>query len=274
MENLPNTNSRPKFSFIGTGFIMPRHAEAVDYINGEVLDFVNESQGPEAWREVIKNPRTDYVCILAPNDLHYEMAVESLKLGKTVLCEKPLTIKSSEARSLQDLGKVFVVLQLRHHPLVKELREKIRGGKFYNIEMDISVYRDEEYYAGWKGMSNRSGGVLFNLGIHYFDLLMYLFGDPHRVSTISLDEKTGSGELEGSNFLCKWRVSTGERQDNQRRTFKIDGSEYNFSSKDNLSYENLHRFVYEDLLNNKGVGPAEAAKSIELVEKLYESHNA
>ncbi|MCX6779486.1 MAG: Gfo/Idh/MocA family oxidoreductase [Candidatus Magasanikbacteria bacterium] len=138
--------------------------------------------------------------------------------------------------------------------------------------MDISVYRDEKYYQSWKGQKERSGGVLFNLGIHYFDLLLYLFGQPRKIQTDFLDDQTGTGVIEGDNFICRWKVSTGERRDNQKRLFKINGVDYNFSSQDNLSYENLHRNVYQDLVKNVGITPKEASVSIKLVEDLYSSY--
>ncbi|MDP3956854.1 MAG: Gfo/Idh/MocA family oxidoreductase, partial [bacterium] len=177
--------------------------------------------------------------------------------------------RSSEVKTLATRPNIFSVLQLKYHPMVKELKEKLDPLKNHEVEMDISVYRDPPYYAGWKGTLTRSGGILFNLGIHYFDLLVHLFGTPTSVGDINYTPKTASGSFAGKNFTCNWRVSTDERRDNQRRVFKIDGVAYNFSSKDNLAYENLHRDVYRDLLEGKGITPAEALPAIELIENLY-----
>jgi len=257
------------YSLIGTGFISPRHLEAIYYTHGKIIDVVNTTHGENAWKKIVKNPKTNCVVILTPNDLHFEMALAAAKNKKIVLCEKPLTIDSKKAEILSKYHNVFTVLQLRYHPLAKELKEKIKKNKKYEIEMDISVHRDKDYYKIWKSQFKRSGGVLFNLGIHYFDLLLYLFGQPKKFKTLTLNEKTGTGVLEGKNYICKWKVSTDEKKENQRRVFKINGKNYNFSSKDNLSYENLHRFVYQDLLKGKGITPEESLKSIKLVEKLY-----
>lgn len=257
------------FSIIGTGFIFPAHAEAIRSVGGKIRDVVNTSRGEHAWRDVMKTTDADCVVILTPNDLHFEMATAAADAGKIVLCEKPLAIKSEDAKILAAKPNIFTVLQLRHHPMVKKLKSEINNNETHDIEMDISVYRDPHYYKIWKGMKERSGGVLFNLGIHYFDLLLYLFGEPKELATLTLDAKTGTGTIKGKNYSCRWRISTNERRDNQRRTFKINGVDHNFSSKDNLSYENLHRHVYEDLLNGTGTLPSEALKSIELVEKLY-----
>lgn len=259
-----------KFSIIGTGFIFPIHTQAIKKVGGEIIEAVGKDSSL-SWQEVISNPRTDCIVILAPNDLHFEMVMAAAQQGKIVLCEKPLVVNSEQAKILAKKPNIFTVLQLRYHPLVKDLKSKINKNESYKISMDISVYRDEKYYQGWKGQKEKSGGLLFNLGIHYFDLLQYLFGDEKRVITQALSEKTGTGIIEGDNYICNWKVSTDEKKDNQKRVFKINGTDYNFSSKDNLSYENLHTFVYQDLLNKKGIIPEEALKSIMLVEKLYAS---
>lgn len=238
-----------KFSIIGTGFIMPRHAEAIYTLGGKIIDVVNTGNGrwQDAWRLMVKNTSADYIVILTPNDLHAEMARAAVEAGKIVLCEKPLATKSEDAKSL--IGKpVYTVLQLHYHPLVKKLKSEITSKKNYDVELDISVYRDAKYYKSWKGMTYRSGGVLFNLGIHYFDLLMHLFGEPEKVSLTEINDKTGVGTIKGKNYNCRFKISTDEKRENQRRVFKINGVDYNFSSQDNLSHENLHRFVYQDLV--------------------------
>lgn len=261
-----------KFSIIGTGFIFPSHIQAIRDIGGKIRDIVNDAHGQDTWKDMIKNTDADCIVVLTPNDLHFEMIMASIEQGKIVLCEKPLVIKSEHARILLEKPDIFTVLQLRHHPLVKKLKSEINEKENYEINMDISVYRDENYYKSWKGQKERSGGVLFNLGIHYFDLLLYLFGKAKKIKTSFLDDKTGEGIIEGDNYICNWRLSTDEKRENQRRIFKINGKDYNFSSKDNLSFENLHVFVYQDLLNKKGILPGETLKSIELVEKIYKSY--
>ncbi len=261
-----------KFSIIGTGFILTPHVQSIRDIGGEIRDVVNDVRGGEAWKEMVRTTDADCIVILTPNDLHFEMIKLSLENNKIVLCEKPLCIKSEDVEELLEKENVFVSLQLRHHPLVKELKEEINGRKENEIEMDISVYRDENYYKIWKGQKERSGGVLFNLGVHYFDLLLYLFGEAKEINTSYLDPKTGEGVIKGDNYTCKWRVSTAAERSKQKRVFKVNGVDYNFSSKDNLSFENLHKFVYEDLLRNEGITPSEALKSIKLVEGLYNAY--
>lgn len=261
-----------KFLLIGDGFIAPRHKEAIKEIGGEITGIVDITDGENKWKEAIIKSNAECVVVLTPNDLHFPICRLAAENKKIVLCEKPLAIKSKDVENLFGYENIFTVLQLRHHPDVLKIRQETEGHGENKIEMDISVYRDENYYSGWKGKKERSGGPLFNLGIHYFDLLIYLFGEPRKVFTETLDDKTGAGTIEGDNYVCHFRVSTGEKRHSQRRVFKINGKNYNFSSKDNLSFENLHRFVYQDLINGTGVNPAEAYKSIKLVENLYNSH--
>jgi len=281
-----------KFAVIGKGFIYNLHAEAVTKIGGKIVDVVDESNGPDTWKEIVKKTKADCMVILAPNHLHFEMARFSAENGKMVLCEKPLTLKSEEARILAKYPDIFTVCQLRYHPLVRKLKlalyrnevsgagSEIKKGEEDKsssspssrkgdsvIEMDISVHRDEDYWKSWKGKLESSGGVIFTLGIHYFDLLLYLFGEPVEISTKSLTDKKGEGIIKGKNYLCNWRISAEAPKDSQNRLFKINGINYDFSSK-----ENLHLYVYKDLLERKGITPEEALKSIELIEKIYASY--
>lgn len=257
-----------RFSIIGTGFILPAHVQAIRDIGGEIIDIVNNAHGEDSWKKMIQSTNADCIVILTPNYLHKEMILESAKAGKIVLCEKPIVINSKDCKNLIEKENIFTVLQLRYHPLLKEIKTNIKDIDNI-INMDISVYRDQKYYNGWKGKKEKSGGVLFNLGIHYFDLLLYLFGEAKETKTEYLDDKIGRGVIKGNNYICNWQVSTDATKENQRRVFEINGVNYNFSSKENLSFENLHKFVYEDLLNKRGVTPEDCLDSIELIDKLY-----
>ena len=260
--------SWPKFLVIGTGFIFPRHEQAIKEIGGEIIEKVNDDNGPQYWKEALANTKADYVSICTPNDLHFEMVKMANDLGKKVICEKPLAIKVEHIKELAKRKNIFTVLQLRHHPLVKELKANLEPNKRHDVEMDIAVYRDKNYFEIWKGQTVRSGGVLYNLGVHYFDLMIYLFGMPEKFNTEFLNDKTGQGTMENDKFFCKWRVSVDEQPDKQRRVFRIDGRDYNFSSKDNLSYEDLHKYVYMDLMQGKGVTPKEQVATTELIAHL------
>ncbi len=112
-----------RFSIIGTGFIFPAHVRAIKAVAGEIIEAVGEGSSLP-WQDVIKNPQTDCIVILAPNNLHYEMTLASVKEGKIVLCEKPLALDSKEVKDLINYPNIFTVAQLRYHSTIKELKEK------------------------------------------------------------------------------------------------------------------------------------------------------
>jgi UDP-N-acetyl-2-amino-2-deoxyglucuronate dehydrogenase len=272
-----------KFSIIGTGFIFPAHVQAIRDAGGEIRDIVNDVHGQDIWKSIVKNTDADCIVILTPNDLHFDMAMFSAGNDKIVLCEKPLVIKSEHAKVLAEKPNIFTVLQLKYHPLVEEIRKAISGRQKNEIEMSIFFKRGEDYANGWKGDKKRSGGFLFNLGIHYFDLLLYLFGDVKKIETKMIKEKIvngltdaeARGTIEGENYICNWIIGINKKNNGEiikKREFIINGEFYNFSSKDSLAEENLHKFVYQDLLVKKGITPLEALKSIELIERLYDSY--
>jgi len=263
-----------KYVVTGTGFIFKKHLQAINQIGGEIVDVCDISHGRgEEWKNIVKNSEADCVVVLTPNYLHYEIAKAANEAGKVVLCEKPLALKSEHVKDLAGRENIFVVQQLRYHPEVKRLEKQIDKNKKYDISIDVSVFRDRHYFDGWKGDFEKSGGPLFTLGVHYFELLLHLFGPAIEAQMNDFDGKTGKGIIKGANYDCRWRVSVGAKIDDPwKREFVISGQKINLSSKENLAEENLHQFVYQDLLKDKGITPTEALPAIELIEKLYESN--
>lgn len=254
------------FAIIGTGFIFPCHFYAIQENGGRILDIANRE---DTWREMIKSTKAEYIVILTPNDLHYQMIKEAVKAGKKVICEKPMVIGGfEEAQEICALPDVYTVLQLRYHPLARKLKTEIKESMFYRIDMDISVYRDPEYYLSWKGQSKRSGGILYNLGIHYFDLLIWLFGPATTIDMQNIFDKQAEGFLKGKNWSCFWHLTTDAKQEKQRRIFAINDEPYNFSSQDNLSYEDLHCENYRQLLQGQGITANDTLPVIALIEAI------
>jgi len=264
------------FAIIGTGFIFRKHLQAINQIGGKIVDVCDITHGRgEEWKNIVKNQDADCAVVLTPNYLHYDIAKAANEAGKIVLCEKPLALKPEHARDLAQRQNIFVVQQLRYHPEIKRLEKEIAKDKKYNIVIDINVYRDRHYFNGWKGDLEKSGGPLFTLGVHYFELLLHLFGPAIEAKMENFDGKTGQGTITGANYDCQWRVSVGAKIDEPwKREFVINGEAVNLSSKENLAEENLHHFVYQDLLQGKGITPADALPTIELIEKLYGSYHS
>jgi len=265
-----------KFAVIGTGFIFRNHLQAIRQTGGEIVDVCDITHGRgQEWKKLAANPEVDCVVALTPNNLHYPVAAAANDVGKMVLCEKPLAIRSADVRDLAVRKNIFVVQQLRYHPEYQRLEKEISAKEHYDIKMDIYVYRDQHYFDGWKGDMAQSGGPLFVLGPHYFEVLLNLFGPAVVAKMDYFDGKTGQGFVCGDNYRCDWRVSVGARIDEPwKREFTINGQPVNFSKKENLAEENLHQFVYRDLLSGRGVTPAEVLPVIELIEKLYGSHHS
>ena len=266
---------------VGNGFIAKKHKEAIYQIGHKLLavcDYDKEKSSLEAplflnWKDMMDSAyfrdSIDNVAICTPSFLHYKMARDFARAGKRVLCEKPLTLSSREAEILP--ANIFTVLQLRHHPKVKELKTR-DFSKVKKVEMRIVVKRDEEYWNSWKGKELYSGGILFNIGIHYFDLLIYLFGENYEITYCECSKEAAEGKIVFDKRIeVQFLLLIQKLEEGQKRELAIENESINFSSKNNLAEENLHIKVYQDFIENKGITPVEAAKSIKLVEKLWET---
>lgn len=262
-----------KWAIIGKGFIFPRHKEAIEKVGDKLIATCDIDPSKEAdfmnWRDIKKSEIWDeitHISLCAPNYTHIEMARE-LK-DKIILCEKPLALNSKETIGLSN--NVFTVLQLRHHPEVVRIKQQYIPSKdvVKEIKLFVGVKRDDSYWNGWKGKDELSGGILLNLGIHYFDLLIYLFGNKYKILYSRYNKNFAEGTIRffEKNILCKFYLEINNMTID--RYLDIDNEQISFSKKDNLSYENLHIDVYEALKNGQGVTPREATKSMRLVERL------
>lgn len=279
--------SMQNWAIIGLGFISQRHIDAIKDIGDNLLmacDIDSQKQlklNDEVrfftdWRQMTEDPefkeKVDYVAICTPNNLHFEMAV-NLGFTKTVLCEKPLVISKNQVKAMTlsrvPDNKIFTVLQLRHNPemqaVKQEVERSIAVGGFYEGSMNINLHRGDFYFKGWKANDEESGGLLFNIGIHYFDLLVWLFGKANKVEVFNQsNEKTKNGKIDFENASIAWHLSIEAPMDNQMRRLKLNEMSIDLTRH----FENLHTKVYQDIKNGKGVGLAEASKSIELVDML------
>lgn len=257
-----------KYAILGMGFIYPRHLQAIKETGGEVLLTcdTDETKNPDftSWEEMFESPKfaeVDAVVICTPNYLHASMARTALRKGKKVLCEKPLTIDG-----LDGLVGVNTVLQLRYAPKVLELKRKMRGKQFVN--MVIRMYRDDKYWDSWKGNQEQSGGILYNLGIHYFDLLTFLLGDKYKILGATTGKKMATGVIEFEKGLVGYVIEITDRKDFTTRTIVMNGKPLELSNQENLSYEDLHTEVYKHFIKGEGISLAEASKSLRLVGDL------
>lgn len=225
-------------------------------------------RGPEAGR-------IHYVSICSPNYLHDSHCRLALRSGADVICEKPLVINPWNFDALEELEvetkrRIHTVLQLRVHPELIKLKQTLqeRGGQ-HDVELTYITSRGPWYQVSWKGHEDKSGGVATNIGVHFFDLLLWLFGSVNGIKVYHSDESRMSGFIELEHARVRWYLSV-DKDDlpvsakaggkTTYRSITVDGKEIEFSE----GFTDLHTRVYEETLAGRGFGIQDARPSIEL----------
>jgi len=292
-----------KFALIGTaGYIAPRHLKAIKDTGNDLIVAmdVNDSVGimdshfPESEfftefenfaayieDESLKGNKLDYISICSPNYLHAPQMKFALKNGIDVICEKPLVLSSAEIDTLKLYeekygAKVNSILQLRLHPSIIALREKVQNAphdEIFDVELTYMTSRGKWYLKSWKGVDEKSGGVATNVGVHFFDMLHFIFGDIKNNEVHYKSEQTVSGYLEYERARVKWFLSIDAKNlpDNavqgEKKTYRsimIGDEELEFSG----GFTDLHTQSYGNVLAGNGYGLEENRTAIETVEKI------
>jgi UDP-N-acetyl-2-amino-2-deoxyglucuronate dehydrogenase len=294
-----------KFALIGAaGYIAPRHLKAIKDTGNNLLAAYdpNDSVGiidsyfPNASfyteferfdRSVEKMRRIgspiDYVSICSPNYLHDAHIRFGLRNMANVICEKPLVLNSWNVDSLiqteNETGKnVFTILQLRLHPVLIELKNKIdntKTDKKYELDLTYITSRGNWYYTSWKGDINKSGGIATNIGIHFFDMLIWLFGDVIENKVHLNTHDRASGFIEFKNARVRWFLSINSATlpediiklgKTTYRSITIDGEPIEFSD----GFTDLHNKSYIEILNGNGFTLKEARPAVALAHEIRE----
>lgn len=291
-------DSSPKnFGLIGVaGYIAVRHLKAIKDTGNNLLasldrfdsvglidsyfpqsDFFVEFERFDRHFDKLKRSGTkiDYVSICSPNYLHDSHIRFALRHGADAICEKPIVLNPWNVDALQEIEnetghKINTVLQLRLHPKIAELRDRIRNGpkdKVYDVDLTYITSRGNWYYISWKGDIQKSGGIATNIGIHFFDMLGWIFGEvKNNVVNISEPNKAG-GYLELKNARVRWFLSLDyndiprEVRETGKRTFRsitIEGEEVEFSE----GFTDLHTATYREVIEGRGFGLDEARQSV------------
>ena len=292
-----------RFALIGAaGFIAPRHMKAIKDTDNLLVAAVDKSDSvgildsyfPEADffteferfdRHIDKLKRDgrgiDYASICSPNYLHDAHIRWALRSGIDAICEKPLVLNPWNLDALQEVEKdtghrVWTVLQLRLHPVILALKGKVESNpsKVYDIDLSYIASRGTWYRYSWKGDLVKSGGVATNIGIHFFDMLLWVFGSVRSYELVYSDPvRRMEGYLELDRARVHWFLSVDygdlpqqvkEKGQRTYRAIMIDGEELEFSS----GFTDLHTALYEKTLKGEGFGIEEARPSIELVYRL------
>ncbi len=231
-------------------------------------------RGPEA-------QRVQYVSICSPNYLHDAHIRVALRVEADAICEKPLVISPWNLDALEELEletqrRIYTVLQLRLHPALIRLKERLDSApasRQHDVSLTYLTARGRWYDVSWKGSEERSGGLVTNIGIHLFDLLIWLFGPLQRCEVHLREARRTAGFLELQRASVRWFLSAEAddlpfvAQPGQRASFRsinIDGEEVEFSD----GFGDLHTRSYEEILAGRGFGPQDARASIELAHRI------
>jgi UDP-N-acetyl-2-amino-2-deoxyglucuronate dehydrogenase len=292
-----------RFALIGgAGYVAPRHMRAIKDTGNELVAVLdpNDSVGvidsyfPKADffteferfdRHIDKKKRSgeniNYVAICSPNYLHDAHIRFALRSGAHAICEKPLVLNPWNIDGLQevekDFGKkVYNILQLRLHPSIIALKKKIEEKQVeskYEIDLTYITSRGNWYFSSWKGDESKSGGIASNIGIHFYDMLMWIFGGVQLNVVHHRNASTASGFLELENARVRWFLSVDEttlpdevREVGQRtyRSITVEDEELEFSG----GFTDLHTMSFQDILEGGGFGLQEARPSIEVVQHI------
>jgi len=291
------------FALVGAGgYIAPRHMKAIKDTGNNLIAALDkhdsvgilDSYFPETEffveferfdRHIEKLRRlgmhTDFVTVCSPNYLHDAHIRFGLRVGADVICEKPLVLNPWNIDGLMEIEretgrKISTILQLRLHPSIIALREKVQktaSTKKYQVNLKYITSRGHWYHISWKGDIQKSGGIATNIGIHFFDMLLWIFGDVMTNEVRQHTTETASGRLELEKANVEWLLSIDsntlppEVKQAGKRTFRsmtIDEDEFEFSE----GFTELHTRSYEEILKGNGFSIEESRKSIELVHKI------
>lgn len=291
------------FALIGAaGYIAPRHLKAIKDTDNVLIaaldkfdsvgimdsyfpnaDFFIEFERFDRHIEKLKRNGThlDYVSICTPNYLHDSHIRMALRRGADAICEKPLVLNPWNVDALADIqresgSKIHTILQLRLHPSIVELKKRVENGpkdRKYDIDLTYITSRGGWYHISWKGDASKSGGIATNIGIHFFDMLTWIFGSVEQNDIYLREESKASGYLELKNARVRWFLSIEENdlpaniQAKGQRTYRsieINNEEIEFSG----GFTELHTKSYQEILKGDGFGLESARSSINIVHHL------
>lgn len=291
------------FGLIGVaGYIAPRHLQAIQDTGNNLLvaldkfdsvgimdryfpnaDFFVEFERFDRHLEKLKRKQSplDYVSICTPNYLHDAHIRMALRSGANAICEKPLVLNPWNLDALNAIEKetgnnIYTILQLRLHPSIIALKERVKkqmSNKKHEVELTYITSRGKWYDISWKGDESKSGGIATNIGVHFFDMLSWVFGSTQENIIHYRDASKAAGYLEFENARVRWFLSIDETtlpksiQEKGQKTFRsitVDNEEIEFST----GFTDLHTRVYEDILAGGGFGIDANRQAIEIVHTI------
>ncbi|CAI8367271.1 MAG: UDP-N-acetyl-2-amino-2-deoxy-D-glucuronate oxidase [Polaribacter sejongensis] len=292
------------FALLGAaGYIAPRHLKAIQDTQNTLIaaldkfdsvgimdryfpkaDFFTEFERFDRHIEKLKRNQhinLDYVSICTPNYLHDSHIRMALRTGASAICEKPIVlnpwnIDALEAIEKESVGSIYTVLQLRLHAAIIALKAKVdtavKNGK-YDIDLTYITSRGKWYDVSWKGDDSKSGGIATNIGVHFYDMLSWVFGNIQENKVHLREKNKAAGFLEFENARVRWFLSIDETDlpkqivEKGQKTYRsivIDDKELEFSD----GFTELHTKSYQEILKGNGFGLKDVRKSIEIVHDI------
>jgi len=286
-----------KFALIGAaGFIAPKHMAAIKHCKGELTIALdpNDSVGiidrffPNSFfftntnQFIKKLKKIDFLSICSPNHLHSQHVKIGLRNNMNVICEKPLVLNEKEIFNLEKLEKkvrkkIYVIMQLRYHKPFLNLKKTLMKNPTKNkVEVTYIASRGNWYQTSWKGDNLKSGGIISNIGVHIFDVLVWLFGKVIKNEVHILKNDIAAGKLYFQNTEVKWFLSTNNKYlPIEYKKKKIPSLRSMIFNKKKIEFSkgitNLHNNCYEDFLKNKGYRLNDFKKCLEIITKIKKS---
>lgn len=291
------------FAVIGVaGYIAPRHLKAIKDTGNNLVaaldkfdqvgildsyfpqaDFFTEFERFDRHLDKLKRQSVsiDFVSICTPNYLHDSHMRFALRHHANAICEKPLVLNPWNVDALAEIEKetnqkIYTILQLRHHPTIMALRDKVQRGpkdKIYDVDLSYITSRGNWYQISWKGDESKSGGIPTNIGIHFFDMLAWVFG-PLKTSVVHiLDKHYAAGYMELKRARVRWFLSIDYNhlpqavKSSGKRTYRsitMEGQEIEFSE----GFTDLHTESYKHILNGSGYGLQDAKGAIQIAHDI------
>jgi len=301
---MSENNAHKNFALIGAaGYIAPRHMRAIEETGNNLIaaldpfdsvgiidsffpdaDFFIEPERFDRHLDKLRRKndnKVDYVSICSPNYLHDAHIRLALRNQADAICEKPLLLNPWNIEGLLDIEKesgkkIHNILQLRQHPVIIDLKnkfDKLPSNKKHDIKLTYITSRGKWYYYSWKGEKAKSGGIVTNIGIHFFDMLAWIFGKAQNSHLHLMQPNKASGLLELEKANVSWYLSldNNDLPDNAKennlstyRSITIDGEEIEFSG----GFTDLHTVSYKNILQGNGFGIEDARPSIEIAHTI------
>ncbi len=294
-----------KFALIGAaGYIAPRHMRAIKDTGNDLsvaldpfdsvgiidsffpqADFFTEPERFDRHLDKLRrkgdDSKIDFVSICSPNYLHDSHIRMALRNDANAICEKPLVLNPWNIDGLEEIEKetgrkIFNILQLRHHPSIVALKEKfdkLPDDKIHDIELTYITSRGKWYFYSWKGDLSKSGGIVTNIGIHFFDMLSWIFGEVKSNTVHLMQKNKAAGLLQLKKANVKWFLSLDKNDLPKQATDKgiptyrsitIDEEELEFSG----GFTDLHTVSYQSILKGNGFSVSESRNSINIVHTI------